>query len=392
MNSLMSLACCGDNDDVAPASASDEPDATAPPQQREAATTASPKVVETSLRATDDGTRNYRLERRAATYACEALVRGAANAAIDCAEDANARDALDARCALKAEMEAAGLAESGGRAERHAFVVLTISSKFRPNSRSKPGRGCRAESSRRRVAATPSLPRGEFEVAGRSPAAGCRVDIPRGDHRSGDALPLAFGSSRRPTGGARRKKRKKNPPKKLEDAPNPHAATVDGKYWAQRFHYFSLFDCGVRLDPESWYSVTPEKIALAIAGRCRPSDVVLDACCGCGGNAIALARRCARVVAVDVDAAKLDQARHNAAIYGVLDKIDFVHDDAIAVLRRATADVVFLSPPWGGPSYGDDFDARVIRVGAADGVELVALARKAATRVAYPRPRQNLLL
>ena len=41
------------------------------------------------------------------------------------------------------------------------------------------------------------------------------------------------------------------------------------KYWAQRYRLFSLFDDGVMLDHESWYSVTPEKIAQHIAERCR---------------------------------------------------------------------------------------------------------------------------
>ena len=41
------------------------------------------------------------------------------------------------------------------------------------------------------------------------------------------------------------------------------------KYWAQRYRLFSLYDSGVKLDPESWYSITPEKIAQHIAERCR---------------------------------------------------------------------------------------------------------------------------
>jgi trimethylguanosine synthase len=47
------------------------------------------------------------------------------------------------------------------------------------------------------------------------------------------------------------------------------------------------------LDEEGWYSVTPEAIATQIAERCR-CDVVLDAFCGVGGNAIAFARTCER--------------------------------------------------------------------------------------------------
>ena len=41
------------------------------------------------------------------------------------------------------------------------------------------------------------------------------------------------------------------------------------KYWAQRFRLFSRYDEGVRLEPESWYSVTPERIAEHISERCR---------------------------------------------------------------------------------------------------------------------------
>jgi len=42
---------------------------------------------------------------------------------------------------------------------------------------------------------------------------------------------------------------------------------VLNKYWAQRHKLFSKFDKGIQLDPESWYSVTPEKIAQHIARR-----------------------------------------------------------------------------------------------------------------------------
>ena len=48
---------------------------------------------------------------------------------------------------------------------------------------------------------------------------------------------------------------------------------------------FSRFDEGIELDNESWFSVTPEAIAQHIAERCR-CDVIIDAFCGVGGNAI----------------------------------------------------------------------------------------------------------
>ncbi len=61
------------------------------------------------------------------------------------------------------------------------------------------------------------------------------------------------------------------------------------KYWFQRYRLFSRFDQGIKLDTESWYSVTPEKIAQHIAERCR-CDVIVDGFCGVGGNAIQVSR------------------------------------------------------------------------------------------------------
>ena len=65
----------------------------------------------------------------------------------------------------------------------------------------------------------------------------------------------------------------------------------DDADFAQRIRYFSRYDEGCLLDEEGWYSVTPEAIATQIAERCR-CDVILDAFCGVGGNAIAFARTC----------------------------------------------------------------------------------------------------
>ena len=94
-------------------------------------------------------------------------------------------------------------------------------------------------------------------------------------------------------------------------------------YYKQRFDLFSLYKRGILLDNESWYSVTPEKIAIHQAMRAR-STVAIDAFCGCGGNAIQLAMTCEYVIAIDTDIHKLKYAQNNAAIYGVDDRIDFV--------------------------------------------------------------------
>ncbi|KAL6606776.1 hypothetical protein ACP70R_042429 [Stipagrostis hirtigluma subsp. patula] len=132
-------------------------------------------------------------------------------------------------------------------------------------------------------------------------------------------------------------------------------AAVAGKYWAHRYSLFSLYDRGVRLDAEGWYSATPEAIAASQAARAAPHDVVVDAFAGVGGNSIQFAARHATrgcyVVAVEIDPRKVALAAHNARVYGVEDRIEFVVGDFFRLAPFLKADVVFLSPPWGGPSY-----------------------------------------
>ena len=57
------------------------------------------------------------------------------------------------------------------------------------------------------------------------------------------------------------------------------------------------------------------------------------------------------MIAIDIDPVKIDLARNNAEIYGVVDKIEFICGDFLQLASSLTADVVFLSPPWGGPDY-----------------------------------------
>ncbi|KAL0360838.1 UNVERIFIED_CONTAM: Trimethylguanosine synthase [Sesamum radiatum] len=62
-------------------------------------------------------------------------------------------------------------------------------------------------------------------------------------------------------------------------------------------------------------------------------------------------KRSKHVIAIDIDPKKIDYARHNAAIYGVEDNIDFVKGDSFSLAPTLKADTVFMSPPWGGPDY-----------------------------------------
>ncbi len=108
---------------------------------------------------------------------------------------------------------------------------------------------------------------------------------------------------------------------------------------------------GVRLDAEGRISLTPEGLADELAARLASREggppTIVDAGCGAGGNSIAFARAGCTVTAIEADAARLADARHNARLYGVADRIQFVHADALQRVPHLGADVLFIDPPWG---------------------------------------------
>ena len=58
------------------------------------------------------------------------------------------------------------------------------------------------------------------------------------------------------------------------------------KYYLNRYNLFDRYDNGIKLDAESWFSVTPQVIAEFIANQFRGINSIADVCCGSGGNTI----------------------------------------------------------------------------------------------------------
>lgn len=186
----------------------------------------------------------------------------------------------------------------------------------------------------------------------------------------------------------KKKKKKKNttctvPP---EIAADPELA----KYWAQRYRLFSRFDEGIKLDHEGWFSVTPEKIAKHIAVRVQESfhcDVIIDAFCGVGGNSIQFALAGKKVIAIDIDPVRIALAQNNAEVYGVAGQIEFIQGDFMLLASGLKADVVFLSPPWGGPDYLSAEVFNIKTMVSPDGFEIFRLSKMITENVIYFLPR-----
>jgi trimethylguanosine synthase len=164
------------------------------------------------------------------------------------------------------------------------------------------------------------------------------------------------------------------------------------KYYAQRYKLFSRYDEGVWLEDEAWFSATPELVSAHIAEKllCGLEDaLVLDLCCGAGGNTIQLALLAERVIAVDIDPHRVEMARNNCQVYQVDHKVHFITADVFDVLAQldTRADAIFLGPPWGGPGYLDLIEYDVSRDMPIDLRRLVLESLKHSDRVCVVLPR-----
>ena len=128
-------------------------------------------------------------------------------------------------------------------------------------------------------------------------------------------------------------------------------------YFSQRFYFFSLYDKGIQMDQESWYSVTPEEISEYISSIIpdASNSTILDGFCGCGGNVISFSKKFKKVIANDLFEEKINMTKNNTKIYNCPDNIIYYTNDFLKLkLDGEKIDYVFLSPPWGGPEYKNE--------------------------------------
>lgn len=84
--------------------------------------------------------------------------------------------------------------------------------------------------------------------------------------------------------------------------------------------------------------------------------VVLETCTGGGFSTISLARHAAHVYTVEIDKARMDEAKKNAQIAGVEEKITFINGDILSQETQVLlpgVEAAFLDPDWAvtGPNH-----------------------------------------
>lgn len=139
------------------------------------------------------------------------------------------------------------------------------------------------------------------------------------------------------------------------------------------------------MDLEGLYSLDLQALMLPLAAELR-AERVTDLFCGIGGAAIAFARAGKQVEAFDREPARLEFARHNAALFGVQERISFREGEALALLDAPRDTALYLDPPWGGPDYGTQ-PVFPLAGFVPDGAVLLRLALQASREVLFKLPK-----
>tara|TARA_B110000858_G_C17770451_1_gene459332 strand:+ start:387 stop:1136 length:750 start_codon:yes stop_codon:yes gene_type:complete len=103
------------------------------------------------------------------------------------------------------------------------------------------------------------------------------------------------------------------------------------------------------------YSVSHPKDALTtaniIASYFKTKNITItDATANNGGNTIAFAKTFLKVQSVEIDKTEYDILVNNLKVYGITN-VDTLNEDYTKIMLTLKQDVVFMDPPWGGPSY-----------------------------------------
>jgi len=129
---------------------------------------------------------------------------------------------------------------------------------------------------------------------------------------------------------------------------------------------------------------TPQAVADYRAQRLKCS-VIADIGCGIGFQAIAFAKTCRKVYALDLNQEKLEKAKKNAQISGIKN-IEFVYGDALnpeVIKKLKNADIIFCDP-----QRPPQENSRTIETLSPNILELLKAYGKITSKIAIEFPPQ----
>lgn len=106
------------------------------------------------------------------------------------------------------------------------------------------------------------------------------------------------------------------------------------------------------------YSITPNKDSIKInyflynyIKKYNLNKIILtDATCGNGGNTIHFSLYFDKIIAIDKCKIHCNITENNINVYN-LKNVSIINDNYLNIMYKITQDIIFIDPPWGGPSY-----------------------------------------
>ena len=101
-------------------------------------------------------------------------------------------------------------------------------------------------------------------------------------------------------------------------------------------------------------------------------------------------RRCAKkVIAIELDEQRLELAKHNAKLAGVLGKIEFIHGDFMTeITKLKDVDAIFVSPPWIIERYRE-VSVYSLNDTSPNGFEIFEKAKSVTENIGFMLPRHT---
>jgi hypothetical protein len=136
-----------------------------------------------------------------------------------------------------------------------------------------------------------------------------------------------------------------------------------------QLHIFNTSSYSMTLPTEADnISITIKKI-LNIPNSSRDL-IITDGSAHVGGNTLSFSKHFYKVNAIEIDKEMYDALVHNIKEVYKRWNVTYYLGDCIKIIHEIKHDVVFLDPPWGGPSY-KDFTNLHLFLGSEDIFDLV---------------------
>lgn len=101
-------------------------------------------------------------------------------------------------------------------------------------------------------------------------------------------------------------------------------------------------------DQDAFHMSCPEVVGRHLAEELSRFNSAIELCSAVGMTVIQLAGKIDKVIGVDLEKSRINDARKNAKLYGVENKVEFIIGDALDynLLKNLSAEVAVLDPDW----------------------------------------------